>query len=507
MTGSPRTEKDRGATLIIVLMLVTIIATVLGVVLSNVSTGVKSTNAYSDAASASYAADGAAQAALTRLSRGTYPNLCASKTGDSLQLGSGGGSAAFYPASGSSAHAYNATVTCSPDTSTVSGGVIGGANKPPYALLTLGTSAAETGQLFGQANKDVTVANGSVLSDSSINASKATLIVNSPYSISAVGTCTGVTCTKIASPGAPDPAYAPPSAPVSTAPAPVCTGGRAAFRPGLYTDASVLNSGCGQNGLVWFSPGAYYFDFKNSGSHTWNVPARVVGGTPMDSASTSKPITGLDPATASTLSNLSALHSAPGGCSSPAVAAQPGVEFVFGGDSAIDMGTSLMELCASYSSSAPPIAIYGLKADITNGGTGTAHAQSGCIVTVNGCTFMTSNGNGHAEIHVNGMVYAPGAWVDATYKNSAGQSFNWGLAVRRFSGDTVGSTPTDPFIELPPDGTFGTTGFSTVYLTVYLCDASTTPCPVGTPALRAKAVIGSTAPPATVTVLSWTNLK
>jgi hypothetical protein len=56
------------------------------------------------------------------------------------------------------------------------------------------------------------------------------------------------------------------------------------FTPGTYNDVTAFNTlmggGC-PNHLFWFQPGAYYFDFTNSGTHEWAVndpTARVVGG-------------------------------------------------------------------------------------------------------------------------------------------------------------------------------------------------------------------------------------
>ena len=119
-------------------------------------------------AAAQYAADGAGQAALTRLRQGTFPNLCQAKNGDTLSLGTA--AAPFYPAGGSNTTAYNASITCTPDTATGSGGTIGSGNKPNQAILTVGTSAADQfAQSYGK--KTVPVANGDVISDSTITGS------------------------------------------------------------------------------------------------------------------------------------------------------------------------------------------------------------------------------------------------------------------------------------------------------------------------------------------------
>ncbi len=94
------------------------------------------------------------------------------------------------------------------------------------------------------------------------------------------------------------------------------------------------------------------------------------------------------------------------------------------------------------------------------------------------------------------------------YKNSPGQAFNWGVIARKITIAINGAAkPVKPVIQLPADGTFGTTGFSIVYLNVYLCPASDTPCAAsGSANLRGKAQITGTTAPATVSVLSW-NLQ
>jgi hypothetical protein len=58
------------------------------------------------------------------------------------------------------------------------------------------------------------------------------------------------------------------------------------FTPGTYNDVTAFNTlmggGC-PNHLFWFQPGAYYFDYTNSGSHQWTIndpTARIVGGQP-----------------------------------------------------------------------------------------------------------------------------------------------------------------------------------------------------------------------------------
>ena len=251
-----RTKGDDGATLVIVLVLVTFIAVVLGVILSQADTSARVTVGLSDQAANQYAADGAGQAGITRLRQGTYPNLCATTGGDTLPLGSGG--SPFYDSTASSGTSYNATVTCTPDnTSTGGGGVIGSGNKPGFTMLTVGTAAAKVEHGQSYPKKDVPFANGDVISNSDIDGSD-NIDLDPPYKVRAVA-CDKAPCVPIAAPGMADPNYAAPAAAVSPAPAPVCSADHAyvAFRPGLYTSADVLNSGCwSSNAIAWFSPGS-----------------------------------------------------------------------------------------------------------------------------------------------------------------------------------------------------------------------------------------------------------
>jgi hypothetical protein len=265
---------------------------------------------------------------------------------------------------------------------------------------------------------------------------------------------------------------------------------------------SYLNGTCGKKSVVWFSPGTYYFDFTG----TWTAPARIVAGTPTDaSVPLPKPITGLDPAVASTLSNLSQLNPASSGaCVNPKDGIAPGVMFVFGGSSTIKLGTSTLEICASYSASDIPMAIYGPTSSIpVNGGTATTPVSAETVCKADSCgLFGTPAANGHADFHIQGFTYAPNARMLLTAKNSDGQVFNWGLVVRSFSLSTNGASPTGAFIQLPANSTGGTTTYSIMYLKVWVCPASGTACDhSGAPQLRAKVQV--TGSPATARVLSW----
>ena len=509
LLGGP--ADDDGAALVMVLIIVTVIALGGTALLSFSDASFRTTVALRNQAATAYAADGAGQVAVAELAGATYPNNCATAAGDPLSLGS---TTAFYPAPQTGTTALNAYVTCAPNTTTGIGPVVGPANKPGNALVTVGDDTTLATPLAGQSysGKPVTIGNGSVISNSSINASGGLTVTGTGVTVKAALAapkgCIGTiwpTCL----PGSgtvltpPDPQPQPRTLPpVSPALPPVCTTTYAAFRPGLYNTSyltTYLNAGCGQKSVVWFSPGTYYFDFTGS----WNTPATLIGGTPTDSAK--KPITGLDSAVATTLSNLSQLNSSSSDyCADPSEQVAPGVEFVFGGTSTMNLGTSSLGICASYSATNVPVAIYGPTSAIpVNGGTATAPVTAQAVCKADSCAlFGTPAANGHADFHIQGFTYAPNARIKLTAKNSAGQVFNWGLVLRSFALATNGASPTGAFIQLPADTTGGTTTYSIMYLNVWVCPASGTVCDhSGSPQLRAKVQV--TGSPRTANVLSW----
>jgi hypothetical protein len=535
MSRIQRRKDDRGATLVIALILVTTIAFAMGAILSLVDTNVRTTVGLRDQSATAYAGDGAAQAAINQLRQGIYPNNCTVPSGSPLSLGSA--SQPFYSTNSSSATPLNAYVSCAPDTGTGTGFIIGPSNKPADALLTVGVRTDEEGQdySFGAANKVVCVEDGNVRSKSTIKTGADTLgarvggtglstdcrtgsgtglavqAVKTPLSTGCNGTFAPTPCTLTSSFTVPT--YPLPPAPSGTTQPPVCSADNkyAAFRPGVYTNVALLNSPCGVSYTItpnveWFSPGIYYFDF---GSTAWSPPALVVGGTPMNSATPSIPIAGLDPANGATLAALAQVHSSPGACANPKDQNVQGVEFVFGGRSIVNLNSGGdFEICASYQSASPPVALYGLPSPV-----GSVSAQSGCLVDPSavGCnstntSIFYTDPNGHPELHIDGFIYAPNARIALTLKNSNGQVFNWGLILRSFALSVVGSSPTTPFIQLPKDTTVTTITYSLMYLSVWLCPASAGTCaPSGNPRLQAKVQITGTPP--VLKVLSWSEQR
>lgn len=397
-----RRADDSGATLIIVLILITAIALVLGVVLSQVDTSLRTTLAVRDAAGNSYNADGAAQAAISNLRNGTgFTGTAFNNATGTTCFGPNGTSGTlnlpdFYPATNGigAASASSASVVCRADPETGAGGTlvpINDSNRPGQAILTLGQSASEhginvkaqakntKGQLIPfrvhgtiKSNSDINVQLGSMESSAAVTAHTG-----------CVGTITSTPPPVCNAPVNDDPGYASEasfSSPANAVPsyqavpansAANCPGNVFAFSPGYYDDANALTSLMTGNGACagstwWFKPGIYYFDFhnntndanvyaggptaNNSAADVWTIgTGALVAGTPIDSSG-------------NVISSPAANPTIPGACQSPITSVNAtGVQFIFGGDSQLSMsGSASGEICGTYHSDRPPLAIYGL---------------------------------------------------------------------------------------------------------------------------------------------------
>lgn len=94
-------------------------------------------------------------------------------------------------------------------------------------------------------------------------------------------------------------------------------------------------------------------------------------------------------------------------------------------------------------------------------------AQSGCVITVNGCPLITTSGPS-TYAYFQGTTYAPRASIDLTLNNVAGQVFRSGLIVRALTMKITASfSSTAPVIELPDDS-MGP-GPTDVYFRAYAC--------------------------------------
>ncbi|KRA37624.1 MULTISPECIES: hypothetical protein [unclassified Nocardioides] len=383
---------DTGAILVLAIIIVTVVALVTGLVLTRGDGSLRATIKLRAVAGTTYAADGAAQVVLNGLRTGYWDTaddavgtviptnwVFTNEPGDGCFGQSKGGFvtedddlllSSFYPATKSSGDApTSAYVECVPEDATGAQGTVrhvSNANSPGDAIITLGNSGGENG--LSNANKTLRV-RGGIRSNSNISASGA-IEVNDANVRARTGTCDNVTVsagyTKScpAGGGPSDPNY---PADISTIPVlrtvPSCTGTYVELQPGYYDDAKALTdltTGC--NKIVWFRTGSYYFDFHNKSSNgdplyengitgaerdnIWKIAGtRVIGG---------ELIGGGTPSGATTI---------PGACQNPiSDAGAQGVQFIFGGDSRLMFDTdSLVELCATYRSTRPPIVVYGNK--------------------------------------------------------------------------------------------------------------------------------------------------
>jgi hypothetical protein len=506
MRRQTRLHSDGGSSLILALVTITVIAVGVAVVLSFADTSIRATVALRGQASNAAGADGAAQIAINTLRNGIYDGATGSCFGASNTLTL----ANFYqPWTGP---ADSAAVTCDPDptkvfTSPVS---VSSANKPANAILSLGTAAGEDGVRIDVADGRDLKVHGSVFSNSTIAVPRGSL--SSDGSITARGACTGTIVSNPApactiggavDPSGDDPNYPAPAASTTVRPVSVCLldNQLITFTPGRYTDITSLNLiGRCLNTILYFPPGTYYFDFPDTTPWVINH-AFLVGGAP-----TTPLVAGTPP-------------TIPGACESP-IPPVPlggwtpplpnlGVQFVFGGGARMILRNSLAELCGDYSTTDPPIAMYGLKS-----GVGPVPAQSGCTQVTpyptSGCATLRAEST--SKLYVQGTTYLPRAAVDIALNNSTGFVFSDGIIARTIHvAPTAGSVLTNPVIKTPDDIPPGRQ--IVLYLNVYLCPGAGTCTPVsGTRRLRAK--VGILDPTGTavagargITVYSWSVLR
>jgi hypothetical protein len=336
-------DSERGASLILALAMIMIVSVAITGILGYAATSVHTIGVVRDQRSVVYAADGATQTAIQTVKSDATAGATTAPCGS-----------VGYPAVGSQPAA---TAACS--VTTARGAGLPGTNEPGYAMWAGagGVSAANTGtlQVGGPVSSNATIA-----SSGTVDASG--------YTVQATGACTGTITVSTASDKtcSSGVAYADPGYPsqtvslTTTNPAPTCSvlSGVVQFSPGMYTNATMLESpvyGTCTPGYLYFKPGVYYFDFDAAyGDSAWNVAAnqKVVGGQ----------VKGWDPAVASSR------PPAPGGggskaCKTEADGGTDGVQFVFGGASQLNVTAAgaTMELCAdpTPTGTTQQVAIYG----------------------------------------------------------------------------------------------------------------------------------------------------
>jgi Tfp pilus assembly protein PilX len=510
MTPKTRRSDDSGAALVLALVFTTVVAVVVAVVLSFADTSMRTTMALRDQAEATANADGAAQIAINTLRQGTYAgtgNCFRAGATNTLELQD------FYkPPSGP---ADSARVTCEQDTTN---SVAGTSNVPGNAILTLGMSTSEEGiyaDVHGRGNLKAT---GNVSSNSTIKVDSGSLTASG--SVTARGPCTGSifsTPAKVCDTKNPvlDPLYPAPTATPTPQSVPQCNDSNKhiwTFTPGLYTSANDLNklNAC-KDSTFWFKPGTYYFNFSNGdaeghgehgdGDTEWSIDTGYLV------AGTLAPGTTLSPSSPPTIPGacVSPVPPSSGGAWTPPVGV-PGVQFVFGGQSRIKFSAVQAEICGTYSASAPPIALYGLKTDVGTG-SNKVSAQNGCITDLSQSCSVISSDRSNSKLIIQGTTYVPWANLDITIKNSSQQVFRGGVIARSLKVSATGSADLASPAFVVPAG-FVTPGRTIVWLNVYVCPGVSTCNTGGTLRLRAKVGIadsnGIAVPGARqITVYSW----
>ncbi|MFI5564263.1 hypothetical protein ACIA2T_33650 [Amycolatopsis japonica] len=454
-------DDDGGAALVLVLVVVTVIGVVLGALLSFADTSVRTTVALRDQAATEYEADGALQAAITNIRNSTF-------NGGAGQHCFGASDTLPLPAFSG---ADSAAVTCTADPAKVliHCPSLSRCNRPGSAILTTGRVPGEDGITIQQPTGSALRVHGAVFSNSTLNVVNGSLSTNT--AVYARGACSGTVQSNPAPScdygNAPnklgdDPGYAPAisAVPLHRKP-PACTTANSVvtFQPGYYDDAVGLsammagNSAC-RHSTWWFTPGVYYFDFHNetnpllpAGNNLWTVDdGRLVAGTPVDAAG-------------SPVASPSVPATIPGSCDNPIKNAKAvGVQFVFGGNSRFAVKAGQAEICGTYSATAPPVAIYGLKSGaetdtalplratgVPDAGPFT-DANPAMLSTVDNKVASWSNtrpGNQTGTVTVDG--YAPPAPVPA---GSVLKSARLKVA----HGNSAGSTQDDLSVQVNPAG-------------------------------------------------------
>ncbi|MDP3972019.1 MAG: hypothetical protein Q8P61_03800 [Candidatus Nanopelagicales bacterium] len=361
-----RGVRDRGASLVLVLVLLMFTGLVVAAVMKLARTSLDSSLVTSEQARMALDVDGALEIAVNGIRLNDYDN----------ELGQ---SCSSLDLTGPNSEA-SLQVVCQPVPGTGEAGsvAIDANNRAPAGLMSLGAGpGGEAG--INQAGAGLLVS-GSVISNSTITTSPGALTVTDGQ-VTARGSCSGTiagdpspacnTGTAVADPAVAEPAkYAQPTTGVTYRPVPACprtAGQTVKFEPGYYDDAVALTnlmSTCAGSTFL-FQPdaggkvGNYYFDFRNgespalSGDPVWQISdpkVRMVAGTPR----------GWNPD-----AKRRDTPTIPGSCQSPTQSAtNGGVRFVFGGRSRIELTAGQVELCGQYYADRPPIVVQGATAGL-----------------------------------------------------------------------------------------------------------------------------------------------
>lgn len=366
MTGVNRRSRavlsteESGSVLAIALVFLMLFGLVIGVTLQFAATSQRTGLSVSDEGASTYAGGGALDGAINRLRAAGNTAIGTTASGTTT---------CFTLPAGQLDNAADVAVTCTPRSNSGTTSTNVSANTPVNAVLATSTNNAEGVSLSGAANVPV---RGNVEVNRRV-------LVPAGSTLSSTGTIQATTCTGTTSPTctSPNTAVDPGWANPTSYPAVVdlgtvtCQAPLMRLSPGTYLSLAKLQAvlAC-PNTIVWFQPGLYYLDFRDTAgaaaSHELvsDVGDVIVGGTAL----------GWDP-NAAGLTPGSLPDPSKG---SPGLSAcdpdAAGVNFVFGNDSRLHVRGGKVQLCAlSTASTAQHVVMQGLSAD-TGGLNGAATA-------------------------------------------------------------------------------------------------------------------------------------
>jgi hypothetical protein len=280
------------------------------------------------------------------------------------------------------------------------------------------------------------------------------------------------------------------------------------FSPGKYTSAAALTALTDGSSkkckapLLYFPPGTYYFEFGDA-NPTWTISdtnTTVVGG--LKTWGTNPP------------SNPSAVP-IPGMCTGDDVTDHLGVQFIFGGNSRVNVTSGRMELCAPRAGTAQQIAVFGVD-DRTATGDLHAPTPTGCIRTSPytptagpHCAVIRTSGSNTTFV-VRGTVYAPAAAVDLALPNSSYQVISRGI-IARVLALTVNPNGFSGSVIRSPG--LGSVTYADRKVLFTACTQNVSPCPASSTKLRAMVVFHDLDPANTVTmgytstIQSWSVVR
>lgn len=532
---------EDGSALVLALVFLSLFGLFTASLLTFAETSFRGTRGVRQQRSAVYAADGAVEGAINAI-RGTAAL--------GIDPAEGGSCPDFKTAS--DVNGEPVTVHCQGQTGS---GTVGGGSGTALGILTLagsdgtglrcaGPPACENG--YWQTSQQIVRVNGGVYSNSTIQVSRApgaqlnacppsfppagcSTAPGARGTVTARGACTSgkIVAFDLRCPdGPPDPAAADPDyAPGQTAfdasherTPPTCaaagSGKVVSFLPGRYRSANALtaltngSSSCTKN-LYWFQPGVYYFEFQDG--EVWRITdpnVAVVGG--VNNGWTPAP----PPARPWQVSMGS-----PSSCRTELTGAASGVQFIFGGNSRLEITNGRMELCGLRAvAGSQPVGVYAPKSNLA-GSTLVAPPASSCLLRTpydpsagDRCALIKTRGSKTTFI-VKGTVYAPAVPVDLGMTNVATLIISKGIIARTLH---VGVTPKAGYLD-PIIAAAGIGPIADRVVDFIACAGETAPpaagnaCgPGGVPKLRATVTYtdgGGSTPGRVVTVNSWSVLR